>query len=101
MKRKDSFFQLIRKNKEFLESIGVKEIGLFGSVVRGEDTAASDIDVLVEFIQEKKTFQRFNMLCDFLEKNLESDFDLVTKESLSPYIGPHILKEVDFVEITS
>ena len=101
MTRKDTFFKLIRKNKEFLESIGVKEIGLFGSVVRGEDTAASDIDVLVEFIQEKKTFQRFNMLCDFLEKNLESDFDLVTKESLSPYIGPHIIKEVDFVEITS
>jgi predicted nucleotidyltransferase len=40
-------------------------------------------------------------LCDFLEMHLSGNFDLVTKQGLSPYIGRHILSEVQYVPITS
>jgi predicted nucleotidyltransferase len=40
-------------------------------------------------------------LCDFLETHLGGNFDLVTKQGLSPYIGKHILREVQYVPIAS
>jgi len=33
----------------------------------------------------------------FLEDILKHRVDLVTSESLSPYIGPHILRETEYV----
>jgi predicted nucleotidyltransferase len=76
--------------------MGVAAIGLFGSVVRGEDSPSSDVDILVEFEEQKNTFNNFNELCDFLERTIGDHYDLVTRNSLSPYMGPHILNEVEY-----
>ncbi len=76
---------------------GVKKIGLFGSYVRNMQNAQSDIDLLVEFEPDKLNYSNFINLAFFLEDNLESKVDLVTLDSLSPYIGPNILKEVEYV----
>ena len=97
MSRKQQLFALFYTNGETLTRLGVKRIGLFGSVVREEDTPASDVDVLVEFTQEGHTFSNFNRLCDFLETHIDGDFDLVTPQSLSPHLGSHILREVQYV----
>ena len=101
MTRKEIFHSIIEKNKLFLSKLGVISIGIFGSVVRGEDTKNSDYDILVEFKKEKKTFKSFDLLCDFFEKYIGSNFELITKDSLSKYIAPHILKEVENVKITN
>jgi predicted nucleotidyltransferase len=79
-----------------LRALGVKRIGLFGSFVRGEQRPDSDIDLLVEFEPARKTFDTFNELCFFLEEILQRRIELVTVESLSPYLGPHILREVQY-----
>lgn len=96
IKKEQDIFNLLHQNQPRLRAFGVKRIGLFGSFVRGEQTAQSDVDLLVEFEPQQKTFDNFMELSFFLEKVLQSRIDLVTPESLSPYIGPHILKEVKY-----
>ena len=79
-----------------LERYGVNQIGLFGSYVRGEATQDSDIDLLVDIRKEHKTFRNFIHLNYFLEELFKNKVELVTLQSLSPYIGPHILKTVEY-----
>jgi predicted nucleotidyltransferase len=74
---------------------------LFGSFVRGEQHPGSDIDLLVEFEPTRKTFDGFMALSFFLEEILQHKVELVTTESLSPYLGPHILSEVQDVALVA
>jgi Predicted nucleotidyltransferases len=98
---KELIFQRILEKQKQLAFYGVKNIGLFGSFVRGEQTALSDIDILVEFIPEKHTFDNFMEVAFLLEELLGRKVELITPESLSPYIGPHILREVERVPIAA
>ena len=88
---------LIEEHRDRIKALGVKKLGLFGSFVREEQGVESDIDLLVEFEQSKKTFDNFIQLSFFLEDLLKRRVELVTPESLSPYIGPHIMNEVEYV----
>jgi hypothetical protein len=74
----------------------VKNIGVFGSVARNEQTEASDIDLLVEFSQPVG-FVTFLRLESFLSKRLGRPVDLVTSDSLKPVIRQDILSEVIYV----
>ena len=91
----------LQKNKAVLEQYGVKQIGLFGSFVRNEGTEESDIDFLVDFEKEKKTFDNFMDLAFFLEDLFQRKVEVVTPQGLSPYIGPRILKTVENVPLAS
>jgi len=88
---------LIEEHQDRIKALGVKKLGLFGSFVREEQGVESDIDLLVEFEQSKKTFDNFIQLSFFLEDLFQRRVELVTPESLSPYIGPHIMNEVEYV----
>jgi uncharacterized protein len=101
MDAKSLIFHRILSEQKKLAFYGVKNIGLFGSFVRGEQTPESDIDILVEFIPEKHTFDNFMEVAFLLENILERKVELITAEALSPYIGPHILKEVERVPIAA
>ncbi len=101
IKTKKEITNLLSKNTERLEELGVKRIGLFGSFVRGEQRPHSDVDFLVEFQPRKKTFSNFMGLCFLLEELLGRKVEVVTKESLSPYIGPYILAEVEYVRLVA
>jgi predicted nucleotidyltransferase len=94
---KEKTLALIKKHQDRIKALGVKKIGLFGSFVREEQGVKSDIDLLVEFEQGKKTFDNFIQLSFFLEDLFKRRVELVTPESLSPYIGPHIMNEVEYV----
>jgi predicted nucleotidyltransferase len=99
---KAQVLSLLQKNKQNLHDFGVSHCGIFGSFVR--DTAInteSDVDILVIFKPNQKTFDNFMHLSFFLEDLFGRTVDLVTIESLSPYIGPHILDEVEYVSINS
>ena len=72
-------------------------MGLFGSFARGNQKPESDVDLLVEFDPDRKTFDNFMGLAFLLEDLLERRVELVTPEALSPHIGPRILKEVEYV----
>lgn len=82
--------------KELEIKYKVKEIGVFGSFIKGRQKKKSDIDILVEF---KKTpdFFEFLRLEEYLEGILGTKVDLVTKSALKPYIGKHILEEVVYI----
>ena len=77
--------------------LGVQRLALFGSFARSEARPESDVDLLVEFIPGRKSFDGFMQLYDLLEERLGRRVELVTTEALSPYIGPHILAEAEDV----
>ncbi|MEM1674889.1 MAG: nucleotidyltransferase family protein [Candidatus Bathyarchaeia archaeon] len=81
---------------ELRERFKVKEIGIFGSFVRGEQGKRSDIDILVEFEEPPSLFE-FMDLEDYLSKMLGLKVDLVTREALKPRIREHILREVVYL----
>ena len=80
------------------KTFGVTRIGIFGSVVRGEETGKSDVDVLVELTDGYKTLKNFVALAEYLELLFNRKVDLVTVEGLDPYIWPYIKNEVIWVE---
>jgi len=98
---KEEVINIISDHQKEIRDLGVRRYGLFGSFVRGQTTDQSDIDILVEFDPGQKTFDNFMKLAFFLEDLLGREVDLVTAESLSPYIGLHILKEVEYASIGS
>ncbi|HEV7890927.1 MAG TPA: nucleotidyltransferase family protein [Pyrinomonadaceae bacterium] len=96
VKTKDDVFTLLRQNGSQLRAFGVRRVGVFGSFVRGDTNAESDVDILVEFEEGEKSFDNFLGLAEYLEELFGRRVDLLTPESLSPYIGPHILREVEY-----
>ncbi len=101
IERKKDLFALLAKHHEQLKQFGVKRWGVFGSFARGQQNTRSDVDILVEFEQGKKSFDNFMHLAFFLEEQVGRRVELVTPESLSPHIGPHILREVEYAPIGS
>ena len=98
---KDDVLESLKEIRHRLRRLGVKRLGLFGSFVRDEQGPTSDVDVLVEFEDGKKTFDHFMQVSFLLEDVLKRRVEIVTPESLSPHIGPHILKEVQYVSLAA
>jgi hypothetical protein len=73
---------------------GIKRIALFGSVVRGEDTPQSDVDILVGLKPpgERPPLGLFRWIAleEELSQKLGRKVDLVTEDGISPYIRPYI-----------
>jgi len=69
----------------------VRSLGLFGSAARGEATAASDLDFLVEM--ENPTFDAYMGLMEFLESCLKRPVDLVLANTLKPRLREPILRD--------
>jgi len=90
--------QRLYQNKPQIKQLGIDLIGLFGSYVREEQHEGSDIDLLIAFEENKESFHSFMEACFLLEKIFEGEkVEVVTKNGLSPYIGPKILNEVEYV----
>lgn len=87
-------FSKIDPYKDLLKANGVEKIGIFGSYARGEEKADSDIDIIIIFKNEYKSFTSFMKVNDILENSTGIKVDLLTPESISPYIKPYIDKEV-------
>lgn len=98
---KASIFSALQGHREQIRALGVHKLGLFGSFVRGEQDEDSDVDVLVEFAPGKKGFDNFLQLVFLLEELLQRRVELVTPESLSPYIRPYILREIEYVAFSA
>ena len=97
MTTKTDILHVMQANKGMLAAFGVDQVGLFGSYVREEQSPNSDIDILVHFKPEQETFDNLMFTYDLFE-NLFKGFkvEVVTTSGLSPYIGPQILREVEF-----
>jgi len=72
----------------------VRQIGIFGSCARGDDSSASDVDILVSL--DMKTFDNYMELKFFLEEKFGRDVDLVIDESIKPSLKKRIMEEVRY-----
>ncbi len=97
MKTLEEIKQWLVQHKSLLqEQYKVREIGIFGSYIRQEQTETSDVDVLVEF-SETPSLLKFVNLENYLSDNLGVKVDLVHKGGLKPRIGERILAEVIYL----
>jgi len=100
MLTKQDIFKTIIDNKETIKSFGVTEIGLFGSYVRNEQTEDSDIDILIDYNIKEINYKKYFLFHEFMENLFKNQkIEIVSKNGLSPFIGPHILKSVNYVQI--
>jgi uncharacterized protein len=74
----------------------IKRFGLFGSVIRGEQSQGSDIDILVEFDDPPSIF-KFLELEEILEEVLKVPVDLVDIKGIKPLLRSKILSEARYV----
>ena len=98
MKTLEEIKEILRKHKkELQERFGVKEIGIFGSYVRNEQTESSDVDILVEF--ERPIGWEIVDLKEYLEKILGIKVDLVSKGGIvrRPLLWKYVKEEVVYV----
>ena len=82
----------LKKLVEILKKHGVKNIKIFGSYARGKAKPESDLDVLVEFYERKSLLEIVGIEQE-LEDKLGMKVDLLTRESISPYLRKRIEKE--------
>jgi uncharacterized protein len=94
---REEAIRLLKAADPRIRELGVGRLALFGSVLRGDAGANSDVDLLVEFGPGAKSFDRFLALSDLLEEVLGRPVELVTREALSPFIGPWLLSEAEDV----
>lgn len=98
MTSKDNILKALKSNKLKLAKLGIRNVGLFGSYLRNEQSRESDIDLLIDFEPEKENFDNYMAVYDLFEKIFKNEkIEVVTKNGLSPYIGPKILMEVQYV----
>ena len=94
MKKLKEIKKILEEHKSIIEKqFKVKEIGIFGSYVRGEQKDKSDMDILVEFF-EPVGFFTFLDLEEYFTELLGVKVDLVSKKALKPRIGKYILQEM-------
>lgn len=98
-KKLERIKQMLVELKPFLQQkYKVKEIGIFGSYVKGEEKKTSDIDILVEFEEEAEIgLIEFVHLENYLTDLLGIKVDLVLKRALKPNIGSKIMQEVIYL----
>ena len=96
---KDFIKMLLRRHEQDLKTYGVKRLGIFGSFARNQQGEDSDVDILVEFEPGLKTYDNFINLVFFLEEIFNRTVDLITPASLSPYLEPRIMEEVEYVPL--
>ena len=98
MLNKQKVITELKEHKPDIEKYGVGKLGLFGSYVREQQREDSDIDILIDFNKGEATFDNFMGVYDLLEGLFPSKkVSVVTTGGLSKYIGPFILKEVQYV----
>ncbi|RLD68496.1 MAG: DNA polymerase subunit beta [Bacteroidetes bacterium] len=98
MTTKEYILTTIQSHKQEIFKLGIKKVGLFGSYVRNEQSDSSDIDILIDFDPEKENYDNFLAVHDIIERLFKGErVEIVTKNGLSPYIGPNILNEVVYV----
>jgi len=101
VKTKKDLFERIISNQKKIISFGVERLGIFGSFVKDEANEQSDVDFFIHFAPKQKTFKNFMKLAQTLEEITGRKIELVTPQSLSKYIGPYILKEVEYVSLAA
>jgi hypothetical protein len=89
-----SVLEILRAHETDLRRLGVAHAAVFGSVARGEASAASDIDVLVDLDENRPMgiFEYARMKL-YINELLESPSDVVNRRTLKPLLRANILND--------
>lgn len=79
-----------------LKEYGVKKAALFGSIVKGESTEDSDIDILVEMPETASLLELAELKIE-LEEILKKNVDVITYDSLHHLLKDKILHDQEAV----
>ena len=91
---RDEILDKLRADKEALDAFGVKAIGVFGSVARGEASPDSDVDIVVDFHEDSiPGLFAFVHLKRHLEEVLGQPVDLVTPGSPNRRVNKRVESE--------
>ena len=94
--KEDPLEELKKTLIDVLRKHDVKKAALFGSIVRGEATDESDIDLLVEFEGRKSLLDLAGLKLD-LQEIVRRNVDVLTYKSLHPLLKERILREQEVI----
>lgn len=96
-KNQNELASLLSTHKDTIRRFGAMRLGLFKPCKYSRTKNFKDLGLLVEFAQGEKSYYNFVHLMCFLEELLKSDVELITPDSISPYIRSSVLSEVHYV----
>ncbi|MGF1676589.1 MAG: nucleotidyltransferase family protein [Rivularia sp. (in: cyanobacteria)] len=94
--QRDQVILILHSLKNTLRILGVNSLALFGSVARDEAKFDSDVDILVD-LEPPITFDRYMDVKLYLEEQLGTKVDLVTRKALKPQIRENVEREAIYV----
>ncbi len=99
VQNKQQAFERIQSHQSALKQFGAAKLGLFGSFVRGEQTAESDVDIIVEFEPGKKKLHSFLDIADYLEQLMGRKTDVLTWEGMTDFVRKHVANEIEYIPL--
>ncbi|MDN7025451.1 nucleotidyltransferase family protein [Methanoculleus sp. FWC-SCC1] len=92
----ESILAALADHRARIRNLGIRRIGVFGSFVRGEEREESDIDILIEFEEGRRSFDTYMDLKFFLEDLFGRKVDLVDRDTVKADLVPYILQSVRY-----
>lgn len=93
-------FNELQKKRDLIlavaENYGISDVRVFGSVARGEEDAASDIDLLVTISKKRSYFDLMNFKEEMV-KLLARKVDVISDRGVSSFIKDRIFNEARFL----
>lgn len=98
---KEEILLRLQEHSSDIIGFGVLHIGLFGSFVRNEANAESDVDLIVEVETQRKTLRNLVGLSKFLQESFGGKVEIITPRSPHPFIEKYIINEVEYVSLAA
>ena len=99
MVTRQDILQYLKMNKElFMKEYSIREIGIFGSYARNEQTENSDIDLIIDMPKgTENIFEKRLALINLISKHFSKPVDVCHQRAIKPIFRDMILKDVIYV----
>ncbi|MEO8447200.1 MAG: nucleotidyltransferase family protein [bacterium] len=93
----EKVINILNINKlDIFNKYNLKELGIFGSLVKKEDNLNSDVDLIIEY-SITPDLLKYIELESYIEKLLNAKVDLVIKNSIRPELKSSVLKDAIYL----
>lgn len=89
--------KIIKEHEKEIKAFGVKNLGIFGSYAKGNNTEKSDIDILVNFDDVPRISKAYFGLKFYLEELLKIEVDLCREKDIRIELKEEVLRSVKYV----
>lgn len=90
--------KILNENMTSIDKFHISKMGVFGSFVRNEQNAESDVDILVEFEEGQETFDNYMDLKFYLEELFDREVDVVIINSIKPSLKNAIMRSAIYAK---